>query len=793
MIRNYFKTALQSIWKNKVTSAINIFGLSVGMTAAVFIFLWVQNELSFDDYHSDAGNIYRVTTNLKSTGWIWETSPLLLADAIQKDAPGAEKTTRIYDGNMPVFLIKNTPVYEKKCAYVDASWFDIFNYHFISGNANAFAKDPSSIILTSSDAIKYFGSTNVTGKIIHADSTDLIVRGVVKDAPANSSFQYSSFIPLSNLLKDKTRRENDEEWGNANYITFVKVKQGTNISTFEKTVTDILQKRSGDTQRQTTISFEKLKDIHFETAIENSVYLHGNKNAVYIFTMLAIFLLLIACINYVNLTTAKASLRAKEVSVRKIIGANRMQLFFQFIAEALLISIISITITLLLVFLCLPVFNELADKKFELDITSVSMWKVIGITLFAAFMLNSIYPALTLSSFKPLNVFKGFTVLKIKDVYFRKALVVVQFTISVVLICGTIIIYEQMQFVQQTNPGYNKSQVLGFHLPPTVDYNTKESLVQTIKNELLSKRSIQSATIANQLIVNVGSYSSGAADWDGRDTSFNPKVAQLSTDADFANTLQLQMTEGRWFQQGNASDKNNVVLNETAIREFHIHQPYIGQRFTWKERTGQIIGIVKDFKYKSLHDKTGPLVAFEAANWFNVFAVRIQPNNASKAIADVEDVWRKFFPGTPLEYNFLDDSFNTLYKSDQQTSSLIFGFAIIAIVISALGLFALAAFTAEQKAKEIGIRKVLGASIVSISQLLTKDFLKLVVIAIVTALPLAWLVMNKWLQDFAYRIEIKWWMFLIAGFIAVIIAFATISFQAIKAAIANPVKSLRSE
>ena len=305
--------------------------------------------------------------------------------------------------------------------------------------------------------------------------------------------------------------------------------------------------------------------------------------------------------------------------------------------------------------------------------------------------------------------------------------------------------------------------------------------------------SIQSVTIANQPIVNMGSYSTGAADWNGHDTSFNPKIAQLSADADFAKTMQLQMQEGRWFQQGNAADKNNVVLNETAIKELHIHKPYIGQRFTWKGKTGEIIGVVKDFKYKSLHDKTGPLVAFQNPNWFNLFMVRVAPNSASQAVQDVELVWKQFFPGAPVDYNFLDDSFNQLYKADQQTSTLIFGFAIIAIVISALGLFGLAAFTAEQKAKEIGIRKVLGASVVSIMQLLTKDFLRLVLIAIIIASPIAWIAMSRWLENFAYRIDITGWIFFAAGLIAVLIAMATISFQAIKAAIANPVKNLRTE
>lgn len=791
MFKNYFKTAWRSICKNNTTSIINIFGLSVGMTAAVFIFLWVQNELSFDNYNTDTKNIYRLTNNLPVNNWIWETTPLLLADAIKRDVPEVEKAARVYDGNQPVFTINNNSSYEKKCAYVDASWFDIFHYDFITGSADAFTEDPNSIILTASDAIKYFGKTDIAGTVIHADSTDLVVKGVVKDAPANSSFQYSAFIPLSNLLKDNNRRENDEDWGNANYITFIKVRSSSNAAFLEKKITAVYARNAND--NETNITLMPLLQMHFENDIQNSVYQHGTKTTVYIFTVLAVLLLLIACINYVNLTTAKASLRAKEVSVRKIIGANRFQLFYQFAAEALLVSLVAVLITFFLVQLCLPVFNNLTGKNFALGITSASVWKVIGITLFSTFILNSIYPALTLSSFKPLNVFRGLTILKIKDSYFRKALVVFQFTISVMLICGTIVIYRQMQFVQQTNPGYNKSQVLSFYLPRTVDYNSKDVLIQTIKNELLAKKSVESVTIANQQIVDIGSYSSGAADWDGRDTSFNPKIAQLAADADYAKTMQLQMKEGRWFQQGNPADKNNVVLNETAISELHIHQPYIGQRFKWKGNVGEIIGVVKDFKFKSLHDKTGPLVAFQAPNWYNLFAVRIAPNNTTQSIADIEGIWTKFFPGTPLEYNFLDDSFSKLYKTDEQTSSLLFGFAIIAIVISALGLFALAAFTAEQKAKEIGIRKVLGESVASITQLLTKDFLKLVLISIIIASPIAWMSMNWWLQNFAYRINITAWMFIAAGCIAVIIAVATISFQAIKAAIANPVKSLRTE
>ena len=483
MFKNYFKTAWRSLWKNSTTSVINITGLSVGMTAAILISLWVQNEMNFDNNHKDANNIYRVTTNLKVNNWIWETSPLLLADAVKKEVPEVEKTARLYDGNWPVFNINNNATYEKKCAYVDDDWFNIFHYAFIEGNAAAFAQDLNSIILTASAAKKYFGNRNAIGTTIRVDSMSYIVKGVVEDAPPNSSFQYTSFIPLANLLKDKDRRANDEQWENANYITFIKTRSASNENVLAKKITDVFAKNSGD--KETTISLVPLKAMHFETEIQNSVFVHGSKTTVYIFIVLAFLLLLIACINYVNLTTAKASLRAKEVSVRKMIGAKRTHLFYQFITESVLVSIISLVATLALLQVCLPVFNTLTGKVFELPLTSIDMWLVMGITLLAALLLNSIYPALVLSSFKPLNVFRGFTILKIKDSYFRKSLVTLQFTISVMLVTGTLIIYKQMQFIQQTDPGYNKSQVLTFPLPPNVSNENKSAFIQTIKQNLL--------------------------------------------------------------------------------------------------------------------------------------------------------------------------------------------------------------------------------------------------------------------------------------------------------------------
>ena len=793
MFKTYFKTSWRSLWKNKTTSIINITGLAVGMTAAVLIFLWVQNEMSFDNYHKDADNIYRLTTNLKAQGWIWETTPLLLADAVKKDIPEVEKTARLYSGDMPIFNINNNLSYEKSCAYVDDDWFKMFHYNFIQGNAAAFANDENSIILTASEAKKYFGNRDALGTVIHVDSMNYVVKGIINDAPANSSFQYTAFIPLGNLLKNAARKANDEQWDNANYISFIELRAGANTSLVSKKITSVLQVNSGDNDHESSITLEPLENMHFETDLQSSSFVSGNISTVYIFSVLGMLLLLIACINYVNLTTAKASLRAKEVSIRKIVGANRAHLFNQFLAEALLVSCIALMATIALIHFCLPAFNSITNKNFQLPFTSPNFWKVVGLTLLTAFVLNSIYPAIVLSSFKPLNVFRGFTFLKLKDSFLRKGLVTLQFTISVILIAGTIVIYKQMQFIQQTNPGYNKSQVLITHVPPNIDFNKKNEIVNEIKQDLLTQSSIQNVSLANQSIVNIGSYSTGSADWIGRDTAFNPKIAQLSTDANFVNTMQLQMKEGRWFEQVNEADKNNVVLNEEAIKELKIPQPYIGQRFVWKGKTGQIIGIVKDFKFHSLHDKTGPLVAFQNPAWYNTFMIRISPNGASRSIAALNKTWEKFLPGSPHEYNFLDDAFNELYKADQQSSTLILAFAIIAVAISCLGLFGLATFTAENRSKEIGIRKVLGASVSSITQLLTKDFLKLVIVAIIIASPIAWFAMNKWLQDFAYRINISWWMFAATGLFAVVIALITISFQAVRAAIANPVKSLRTE
>jgi putative ABC transport system permease protein len=799
MINNYFKTALRNLWKNKATSFINLFGLSIGMTAAVFIFLWVQNEMTFDNYHPDKNNIYRVTNSMqvnKDEAWVWETSPMLLAETAIKEIPELQKATRVVINSWggPVFNINHKLFSEKTSAWVDKSWFNMFHYDFVAGNPAAFGQDPFSIILTESKAKKYFGDANAIGQLIRVDTVNYTVQAVIKDNPVNSSFRFDVLLQMDGHLADPKVWKNDKTWNNFGYITFLQLRPDASRTVVETHIKDIINKNR--TNHSAMPGLKPLNEMYFESDLQSSSLPHGSKKTTYIFCLLGLLLLITACINYVNLTTAKASLRAREVSVRKIVGAQRGHLFFQFIAESLTISLISLATTVVLIQLCLPVFNQITDKQFELPITSIAMWKVLLGTLLFATILNGIYPAILLSSFKPLNVFRGKSVLKLRDGSVRKGLVVFQFALSMVLIMGTIVIYRQLRYIQTTNPGYNVSQVMALQVPYNVYGSLKadgqRTFFTSMKQELQSQSGIAAVSSGGNEIVNVSSASSGNSDWDGRDTTYNPTIAFLSVDADFGKMFALQMKQGHWFGPGN-EDWHNYILNETAAAEFNMHKPLIGQRFIWGGDTGRVIGVVKDFHYKSMHEKIGPMVLGNNQGSDSYIFIKTLPGNISRALTAAGAVWAKFIPTEPFSYTFQDDTFNSLYKSDIKTSRLIFIFSIIAIIISALGLFGLAAFTTEQRAKEIGIRKVLGASIRQITSLLSKDFVRLVVIAIVIASPIAWWVMNKWLQDFAYRIDIRAWIFVAAGALALFVALVSVSLQAIRAAVANPVRSLRSE
>ena len=566
MFKNYFKTAFRNLWKNKATSFINLFGLSIGMTAAVFIFLWVQNEISFDNYHPGKENIYRVTNSIqvnKDEAWVWESSPMPMAEAAIKEIPEVKKATRVIINAWggPVLTIHHKLFSEKTSAWVDKSWFNMFHYDFVAGNAAAFGQSPFSIILTASKAKKYFGDESPVGQIIRVDTVNYTVQGVIKDNPVNSSFQFDVLLQMDGRLSDPEVLKNDKTWNNFGYITFLQLRPDAGKSLVETRLNDIINKNR--TNHNDKASIQPLNTMYFESDLQSSSLPHGSKKTTYIFSMLGFLLLITACINYVNLTTAKASLRAKEVSVRKIVGAKRGHLFFQFIAESLTISMLALVITILLIKLCLPAFIAVTEKHFELQVTSVSLWKVLLGSLVFATILNGLYPAALLSSFKPLSVFRGSSVLKLNDGFIRKGLVVFQFALSMILIIGTIVIYRQLQYIQTNNPGYNVSQVMAIQIPYKSYGSLKDDAMQKfftgIKHELQSQSSIASVSTGGSEIVNVANTSSGNADWDGRDTTYNPTIAQLSADEDFQKMFQLQLTSGHWFKPG-TEDQHNYIL-----------------------------------------------------------------------------------------------------------------------------------------------------------------------------------------------------------------------------------------
>ncbi|OOQ61846.1 ABC transporter permease [Mucilaginibacter pedocola] len=795
------KSAWRSLRSHKATSIINIGGLSVGMAAAVLIFIWVQNEFSFDKNQDDAANIYRVKNYLavdKTSTWIWENSPYVLGEAMKKEIPEVENVTRISPNKYrSMYLNINGEFFsEKTTAYVDNEWFNVFKYDFVRGNAAAFTHNPFSLILSETKAKKYFNTLDAVGKTIKIDSTNYQVQAVMKDVPANSSFQFDILIPVAAKQINKSNKDNDLQWGNFNYLTFVKVRPNVRMKPVSEKIKQILFKNRKEANLN--IGLTPLAALHFENDLQNSALQHGDKKVAYIFVALGVLLLLIACINYVNLTTARASLRAKEVSVKKIVGAGRGQLFMQFIAESALVSVLALILTLLIIWASLPAFNQFTGRNFSLIAGSGYVGLILVGTLLAAIALNSIYPALLLSSFKPMSIFRGSSVLKMKDSSLRKGLVVVQFTFSIFLIIGVIIIYRQLNFINSQNPGYKREQVLTVSVPMSVFYKYKgdarTSLCISIKQSLLSQAGINGVSMmGTHSIQDNQNLSSGGTDWDGRAKDFDPSIAFFNVDPDYTKIVKLNMLDGRWFNSGDKADEKNAVLNETAAKELHLHKPYVGQRFVSRGDTGQVIGVVKDFNYRSMHEKINPAIFKNSQDWVNTFLIGIAPGKQDDAIKKISAVWGQYFSGEPLEYSFLDQEFDKLYKDDAKSSGLMSVFAVVAIMISSLGLFGLAAFTAEQRGKEIGIRKVLGATVSGLVTLLSRDFIMLVLVALLIAAPLSGWLMGKWLEDFAYRINISWWVYAAAGIIAVVIAFITISFQAVKAAMANPVRRLRSE
>jgi len=819
MFQNHLRTALRNLIRNLGISFLNLLGLSVGMTAAILIFLWVDNELTFDSYHPGANHIYRLTIGDERSAS--PSTPLPLGQKLRTDLPSAEGTASMQPAFQTNIDFAGDLIAEKTGAYVDSGWFSMFHYDFIAGSPASFNRNLYSLILTESKARKYFGDKNPVGQNLLIDSIPYRIAGVVRDIPANSSFQADILMPMGALLTDSNERKFSMNWGNYSALTFVKLHPAADTAAAAHTIADILTKNNPRFAGN-TISLLPIKDMHFETLTTNGILPHTDSKTVYIFSLLGISLLLIACINYVNLTTARASLRAKEVGIRKIIGAGKASLFSQFLIESFTISILSLALTLVLVSLAMPLFRQLTGTGIREPFASPDTWKIIGGTLLAAALLNGIYPAMLLASFEPLNTLKGIMTIKFKDISLRKSLVVLQFSFSIVLIAGTIIIQRQLNYIQHTSPGYNRSQIFTFRLPWSVikqktdDQTNPEdqskSTAQGFKQQLLAYPAISGVSFASQSIVDLFSSNTGSANWDGKDPEYTPQVFQLVADEAFKTVTQLEMAQGRWFDPLQATDRQmgfvgaasprssssanfacSFVLNETAIAQFNIRRPVIGQRFIFQRDTGRIIGVVKDFHYASMRKQVGPLVIYNRPSSAPMLYIKTAPGKAPEALAAAHTVFSQFVPHHPFAYTFLDESFNALYITDIRASNLILIFSIIAILISSLGLLGLAAFTARQRVREIGIRKVLGASVANIITLLSRDFIRLVLLSVAIATPIAWWAMHGWLEDFAYHIPLSPWVFALAGILALVIAVLTVATQSIKAARTNPIKNLRTD
>ncbi len=798
MVKHYLRIALRSFSKDRTSGLINVIGLALGMTATLFIGMWVSNELSYDRYHDHVERIYRVNNHIKisdSETWQWSTSPYRLSGLVGERLADVEAVTQqVAWGGEQKLRYKNEVLAVEHCTFVDSMWFKVFKYQFVKGSEQDFFKNPASIVLTQSEARKIFGDNDPIGQVMQYKDQQCVVRGIVKDPPLNSSFKYDLLFPIALRLSNPNERKNDLTWNNFSYRAYMRLRPGADPKKVARLTTEILRKEKQDST--TRSSLLPMVNLRFDQGTDDD-FLHTDKGTIRIFSIIGLMILLIAGINYVNLALARTGKRGKEIGVQKVMGAGKGQIFGQFMLESLLMCTVALALTLIFARLALPYFNELTSEKFTLNFLDVQFWAITAGVLGVSVVLTGIYPSLLLSSFQAINIMKGSALLGRHKTGLWKGLSVLQFAVAVALIVATIVIGSQLNFIRSKNLGFDRSYVFKTDLPFQFAFDTLNfPAIQSMVNELKQESSILGVSRAGvHSIVNHDNTSSGNFVWEGRIGDDNPTFSPMTVDHNFANIFGLKLKEGRWFRENNEADQQNFILNETTVKMLKLKSPVVGQKFEGNGKKGQIIGVVKDFNTVSLHEPIRPVVLTTDKEWmFNLY-FKTTGAQAQKAIAAVKKAWtaRINGPTDVFKYEFVDDQFEALYKKDQQTGMLFNAFAGVAILISCMGLFALAAFSAERRVKEIGVRKVLGASVTNLTALLSRDFFVLVLIGFVIATPLAWYFMNAWLENFAFRIEIQWWYFALAGLLTLGLALITVGYQTIRAALANPVSALKSE
>ncbi len=789
MLRNYLKIAWRNLIRNKTFSAINILGLALGMASSLLIFLWIRDELSVGKLYENSANLYRVMENEIADGRIVtdEDTPGILADELKRQFPEVQYAAGLSAKQGHVLMVGDNVSRQTGC-YAGADWFRIYSIPLLAGTAATALNAPNNLAISRKVAEAYFGTAQkALGKSIRFDNeTDYQVTAVFENLPVHSLEQYDFLLNWNNFLKQNTWLTG---WENGGPDTRLALRPGSDPAKVNARLKRFLKGRNKD--------ISATFDIQLFLQPETEAYLYANfKNGqrdggrieyVRLFTLVAVFLLLIAGINFMNLATARSAKRAREVGVRKVIGAERASLIGQFMGEALLLTTLALVLALVVVGGLLPLFNELTEKQLTLPLNQPAFWALLIGLLITTSALAGSYPALFLSALSPVRVLKGTLRFGASAQLVRRGLVVFQFVLSMLMIVETVVVYRQLHYIQTKNLGYDRENLINIPGSGEVAKNYR-----TFKQELLRLSGIQGVTHSVSDPLQNGSTTDGVF-WPGKDPGLAIQFNNTVVGYEYTKTMKIKVLRGHDFSPDFGTDTTNYLINQAAAKRIGYKEP-VGQPLRFGTHPGKIVGLIEDFHFNSLHVAIRPLIIRLGETWWpNNILVRTQPGQTKQALVSIEALWRKLNPKLPFTYSFVDTDYQKLYKSETVVGTLATLFAGLAIFIACLGLFGLAAFTAEQRTKEIGVRKVLGASVASIVRLLSQDFLKLVVIAILVATPVAWYAMNQWLQGFAYKVDISWWVFALSGLLAVGIALLTVSYQSIKAALMNPVKSLRSD
>ena len=793
MIKNYFKIAVRNLIKNKVFSLINVLGLALGMVCSILILLWVHDERSVDNFHVNGKQLYiiyeRQYIDDKIDAGFY--TPGVLANEMKRTIPEiqyASNVSWLKDNSDRLTYEANAKIMKFDGCYADSDYFSMLSYPLLKGQALTALKTPVSLCISNKMAKAFFGSADAAmGKTMRFENKkDLTVTAVFADLPENVSTKFDFMMNWSTFLDENSWAK---EWGNNGPNTLIMLRPDAKPELVRARIKKFLDNYNKDQSKSFRIELDMQRygDSYLHSNFKNGEIVGGRIEYVRLFSIVAIFILVIACINFMNLTTARSAKRAKEIGIRKVAGAIKPVLMRQFLSEAVMITTVSVFLALALIVLLLPFFNQLTQKKITIPYTSLYFWSALATLTIVTGLVSGSYPAIFLSSFKPITVLKGTLKFSSSSTILRKGLVVFQFVLSIVLITGTIIVSQQVNYIQKTNLGYNRDNLV--YLPIEGTFREQYEL---FKQEVRNVPGIRTVSRIGEAPTNIGS-STGGVQWDGKDPNTSPQFINSSIGFDFVKTLNLKLVEGRDISKDFASDSAGYLINEAALKVIKYKDP-VGKPLTFWGRKGTIVGVLKDFHFTSLHEAIKPLILRngEKEVWGNIL-VRIEAGKTKEAMASLEKICKELNPKFPFTYSFSDEEYQKLYKSEQVVSKLSDYFAFLGIFISCLGLLGLAIFTSEQRTKEIGIRKVLGASVASLFTLLSKEFIVLVVIALLIASPLAWWAMHVWLKGFAYSVPLGIWVFAVAGLLAILIALATVSFQSIKAAVANPVKSLRTE